>query len=167
MTDRTEKLIRSLTESGLTVGVAESLTGGALCAELIRPAGASAVVLGGIVAYATPLKARVLRVDTELLEAEGAVHPQVAAAMAAGVRDAVAINSVRADIGVSTTGVAGPDSDGGHRPGTVYIAVDSDHGSAVRELSLSGDRDAVRAASVAAAIDLVVEIVLHTGTSRE
>ncbi|WP_244971368.1 CinA family protein [Paramicrobacterium chengjingii] len=167
MTDRTEMLIRTLTESGTTVGVAESLTGGALCAELIRPAGASAVVLGGIVAYATPLKARVLRVDAELLEAQGAVHSQVAAAMAAGVRDAVAIDGVRADIGVSTTGVAGPDADGGHPPGTVYIAVDSDHGNAVRALSLSGDRDGVRAASVAAAIDLVVEIVLHTGTSRE
>ncbi|WP_166981570.1 CinA family protein [Paramicrobacterium fandaimingii] len=167
MTDRTALLIRSLTESGLTIGVAESLTGGALCAELIRPAGASAVVLGGVIAYATPVKARVLHVDAGLLAAEGAVHPRVAAEMAAGVRDAVAVEGRRADIGVSTTGVAGPDADGAHEPGTVYIAVDSEHGSAVRALKLSGDRDAVRAGSVTAALNLIVEIVLHAGAPRE
>ncbi|GAB2521869.1 CinA family protein [Paramicrobacterium agarici] len=167
MTDRTAALIGALTTRGLTIGVAESLTGGAVCAELIRPAGASSVVVGGIVAYATSLKARILQVDPELLAAEGAVHPLVAAQMAAGVRAAVAVDGVPSDIGVATTGVAGPSSQDGHEPGTVYIAIDGSHGSVVRALSLSGGRDAVRAATVLAVIDLLFERVIENGADGE
>lgn len=167
MSARTPELIEAFTASGLTLGVAESLTGGALCAELIRPAGASAVVVGGIVAYATALKARVLGVEASLLEAEGPVHPEVAAQMAAGVRSVVGSEGRATSVGVSTTGVAGPGPLGGQRPGTVYIAVDSTRGSAVRALTLYGDRDEIRAATVDAAVELLSDIVLRRRSNGE
>ncbi|MCW4458262.1 CinA family protein [Microbacterium sp. MPKO10] len=167
MSTRTPELIEAFTDAGLTLGVAESLTGGALCAELIRPAGASAVVVGGVVAYATALKASVLGVDASLLEAQGPVHPDVAAQMAAGVRSVVGSGGEATSVGVSTTGVAGPGSQGGQLPGTVYIAVDSTRGSAVRALSLHGDRDEIRAATVDAAVELLSDVVLRRRPNGE
>ncbi len=110
--------IAALTARGQTIAVAESLTGGLVAAALTAVPGASAVVRGGVVAYATDLKAELLGVPADLLERYGAVHPEVAAAMAAGVRD-----RLRAGYGLATTGVAGPDPAEGKPVGTVYIAV--------------------------------------------
>jgi nicotinamide-nucleotide amidase len=98
--------------------VAESLTGGMLCSALIDVPGASAVVRGGVVSYATDLKHRLLGVDAGLLAANGPVDPDVATQMAHGVRERLG-----ADWGVATTGVAGPDPQDGIAAGTVYIAV--------------------------------------------
>ncbi|SEC10181.1 nicotinamide-nucleotide amidase [Paramicrobacterium humi] len=162
MSDDTAQLIADLTAAGATVAVAESLTGGAVCAELIRPAGASAVVVGGIVAYATELKHALLGVDDKLLAEHGPVHAEVAAQMAAGVRRALAADGAAATIGVSTTGVAGPDPQSGQQPGTVFVGLDSDERSTVVPLTLSGDRDGIRAATVAAVIEL-----LSTTINRE
>ncbi|MGE9695504.1 MULTISPECIES: CinA family protein [unclassified Streptomyces] len=105
-------------EAGRTLAVAESLTGGLVAAELTAAPGASAAFLGSVTAYETELKHRLLGVDSALLAREGAVHPEVAAQMAAGVRDALG-----ADWGAATTGVAGPEPQDGKPVGTVYVAV--------------------------------------------
>nr|WP_253376306.1 nicotinamide-nucleotide amidohydrolase family protein [Okibacterium sp. HSC-33S16] len=151
-------MIAELAAAGLTVAVAESLTGGLLAAELIRPAGASAVVLGGVVAYATELKHNVLGVDADLLATHGPVDPDVARQMAAGVRRALAVDGREADIGVATTGVAGPDPQGGKQPGTVFVGVSSAAGERAIELRLSGDRMAIRTGTVRAAVDLIADV---------
>jgi nicotinamide-nucleotide amidase len=156
--DRTAAVIRHLTARGLTVAVAESLTGGLLAAELIRPAGASAVVRGGVIAYATAAKGSVLGVDAELLAEHGAVHPLVAEQMAAGVRRVFAADGREADIGISTTGVAGPDPQDGKQPGTVYLGLSLAGGTRSIGLSLTGDRDVIRRDTVTAAIDYLIAI---------
>ncbi|MET4639679.1 nicotinamide-nucleotide amidohydrolase family protein [Mycetocola sp. 2940] len=159
--DRTAALIRHLTARGLTVAVAESLTGGLLAAELIRPAGASAVVRGGVVAYATSAKGSVLGVDAGLLAEHGAVHPLVAEQMAAGVRRVFEADGREADIGISTTGVAGPDPQDGTQPGTVFLGLSLAGGTRSLGLHLTGGRDAIRRDTVTAAIDYLIAI---TGT---
>lgn len=150
-------LVADLAARGLTVAVAESLTGGLLTAELIRPAGASAVVLGGIVAYDTELKASVLGVDSDLLEREGPVHPQVAEQMAANVRTVLAVGGRPADIGVATTGVAGPDPHAGQPVGTVYLGLSAGDGAQSRLLRFDGARDQIRAQVVSAAVAWIAE----------
>jgi nicotinamide-nucleotide amidase len=146
-----------MTHAGLTLASAESLTGGALAARVVDVPGASVVLRGGVVAYATELKAQLLGVDQGLLSRQGAVDPDVALAMASGVR-----RLLGADVGVSTTGVAGPDPQDGVAPGTVYVAVDDGRGEPqVRRLELAGSRDVVRSQTVAAALRLVVEVLDH------
>lgn len=155
-------VVELLTARGLTVATAESLTGGLVCAALTDVPGASLVVRGAVVSYATEVKADVLGVDGALLAARGAVDPDVAAAMATGVR-----RLLRADLGVATTGVAGPTPQDGRPVGTVHIAV-AGPGEGVRHapLSLRGDRAAIRAATVEAALRLLLEVVEHAGPGR-
>lgn len=148
----TEVVVRALIDRGLTVAVAESLTGGLLTAELTSVPGASAVVLGGAVVYATELKHTLLGVDADLLAAEGPVHPEVARQLATGVRERLAVAGSPADIGVATTGVAGPDPQGGRPVGTVYVGVASDAGARSIRLALSGDRDGIRRQTVVVAV---------------
>lgn len=157
----TEELLAELAARGLTVAVAESLTGGLLTAELIRPAGASAVVLGGAVCYATELKQRLLGVDAALLEREGPVHPEVAAQMADRVRRALAVAGRAADVGLATTGVAGPEPQDGHPAGLAYVGIAIGDRIDAIELRLGGGRDAVRAAVVDRAIAELAARVLR------
>jgi nicotinamide-nucleotide amidase len=149
------EIVALLTASGRTVAVAESLTGGLLAAALTAVPGASAAFRGGVVAYATDLKASVLGVPSELLERHGAVHPDVAAAMAAG-----ACRRMAATIGAATTGVAGPDPADGQPVGTVYIAVsigpDAAGGAAVRSMALHGSRDEIRRETVTQCLRLLL-----------
>lgn len=152
-------LISQLTRRGLTVGIAESLTGGLLVAEFIAVPGASAVIRGGVVAYDTHLKHTLLGVDPELLAAHGAVYPDVAVEMAQGVRRATAIDGVPADIGLATTGVAGPDPQGGQAPGIAFIAVSTDAGSTVRALALGGSREAIRRQVVSESLRQLTEVL--------
>jgi PncC family amidohydrolase len=133
-----------------TVAVAESLTGGLVAATLTAIPGASAAVRGGVVAYATEIKASLLGVPADLLERHGAVHPEVAAAMAEGAR-----LRLGAAIGVSTTGVAGPGPADSQPAGTVYIAVSRERETAVRALTLSGDRHHIRVATVERSLELL------------
>ena len=142
------EVIETLIERRLTIAVAESLTGGLLVAELIKTPGASAVVRGGIVAYDTRLKHSLLGVDAGLLALHGPVHPDVARQMAAGVRAALTVDDLPADIGISTTGVAGPDPQGGVAVGTVFVAIALGIDIHVIKLSLDGDREAIRSAVV-------------------
>lgn len=140
-----------LRASGWTIATAESLTGGLVCAALTAIPGASATVRGGVVAYGREQKVRALGVDDALIERVGTVDPDVALAMARGVCAAL-----DADVGVATTGVAGPEAHSGHEPGEVVLAVVSPRGSVHEQVSLGGDREQVRADAVAAALRLVV-----------
>lgn len=152
-------VLSALDERGWTLGVAESLTGGALCAEVVSVPGASAVLLGGVVAYATSVKATVLGVDAELLARRGPVHPQVALEMAGGVRRVVSVDDRPADVGVSTTGIAGPDSPDGQPVGTVHIGIVTPNGAQARAFRFRGDRDSIRAQTVAAALEALLDLV--------
>lgn len=143
-------VLAGLARRGWTIGIAESLTGGLVVASLVSVPGASAHVRGAVVAYATDLKQSILGVDAGLLAAHGPVHPEVAAQMAQGVRRVTG-----ADVGVSTTGIAGPDSPDGQPVGTVHIAVATPDGAQVRSLVLPGERDSVRRGSVRAALEAV------------
>ena len=143
--------IERLTSARQTIAVAESLTGGLVTAALTSVAGASLVLRGGVVAYATELKAELLGVPADLLARHGPVHPDVAAAMAAGVRQ-----RLRATYGLATTGVAGPGPADGSPQGTVFVAVAGPAGVAGRGLRLTGDRQAVRSGAVEAVLSLLV-----------
>ncbi|MFJ3028785.1 CinA family protein [Curtobacterium sp. NPDC087080] len=146
--DLARRVVAALTSRGETVAVAESLTGGLVVSALVGVPGASAVVRGGVVAYATPVKASVLGVDADLLAADGAVDPEVARQMASGVRTALAVDGVPATWGISTTGVAGPDPQDGKPVGTVFVGIASAERSVAVELHLEGDRAAIRSATV-------------------
>ena len=143
--------IERLTAAGQTLAVAESLTGGLVTAALTSVAGASLALRGGVVAYATELKTELLGVPADLLARHGPVHPDVAAAMAAGVRQ-----RLRATYGLATTGVAGPGPADGRPQGTVFVAVAGPVGVAGRGLRLTGDRHAVRNGTVEAVLSLLV-----------
>ena len=159
------QVVGLLTRRGQTLAVAESLTGGLVVATLIAVPGASAVVRGGVVAYLSDLKADLLGVDPDLLAARGAVDPEVAAAMAIGV--AVRL---RADYGLATTGVAGPDPQDGHPVGVVHIAVAARDG-AVSPLARTFDpglgRQGIRAATVAAALESQTPARRYTASERK
>lgn len=145
-------LVELLVSRGLTVAVAESLTGGAVVDALVGVPGVSACLRGGVVAYATDVKEAVLGVDGRLIAAHGAVHPQVAVEMADGVR-----RLLTADLGVATTGVAGPDPQDGQAPGTVHVAVVGGPGTLVasRRPDGRGDRTALRVEARDAALRLL------------
>jgi len=152
-------VVAMLIERGLTIAVAESLTGGLLVAELISVPGASAVVLGGVVAYNTELKHTVLGVDADLLAEHGAVHPDVAAQMATGVRVALAVAAGPARIGISTTGVAGPDPQDGQPVGTVLLGFAVGDAVHTRQLALSGSRADIRSAVVSESLSELWQIL--------
>jgi nicotinamide-nucleotide amidase len=136
-------VIDALKERGLTLAVAESLTGGLLTATLVDVPGASAVLRGGVVAYATELKAQLLGVSAELLAASGPIDGEVARQMADGVR-----TRLGADVGIATTGVAGPDAQDGHPPGEVWLGFAIAGQVTAVGLALGGDRDAIRGDTV-------------------
>jgi nicotinamide-nucleotide amidase len=139
--------------SRLTVAVAESLTGGRVAAAMTAVPGASAVLRGSVTAYATDLKARVLGVDAALLSRVGAVDAEVARQMALGVRKLCG-----ADVGIATTGVAGPSEQDGKAVGTVYVAVvgPDPELSVVTPARFEGDRGQIQAAATRLALSSAV-----------
>ncbi|RZQ59860.1 CinA family protein [Amycolatopsis suaedae] len=145
-------VVTVLTRRGQTLAAAESLTAGLVCATVAEVPGASAVLRGGLVVYATDLKAELAGVDPDLLAARGAVDPEVAAGLAEG-----AVARCGADWGLGLTGVAGPDPQDGVAPGTVYLGLAGPGLRIVRDLRLPGDRAAVRAAAADAALSLLRE----------
>ncbi|MFK4227413.1 CinA family protein [Streptomyces sp. NPDC019890] len=145
------RVLALLAERGETLAVAESLTGGLVAAELTAVPGASKSFRGSVTAYATTLKRDVLGVDETLLAERGAVDPEVALQMAAGVREALA-----ARWGIATTGVAGPEAQDGQPVGTVYVAVAGPDGAQkVAALRLNGDRAEIRRESVRSVLELL------------
>ncbi len=156
-----------LAERGATVAVAESLTGGLLGGELTEMAGSSATFVGGVIAYSTPLKHALLGVPEDLLAAHGAVHPDVAAAMATGVRERLG-----ASYGLAVTGVAGPEPQDGNSVGTVHIALAEINGRVTgRSLNLPAPADGrrargpIRRMTVVHALDLLRRTLLSLEAS--
>ncbi|MHB1063387.1 MAG: CinA family protein [Georgenia sp.] len=148
--DPVTRVVDALARRGATLAVAESLTGGQVCATLVAVPGVSAVLRGGVVAYASDLKAELLGVDPALLAARGPVHPDVARQMARGA--AARLGATHA---IATTGVAGPGPADGHPAGTVHVAAHGPGAERVRSLVLAGPRTAVRAAAAAAVLALL------------
>ena len=154
--DPGKRIIDILAEKKQTIVTAESCTGGMVAAALTDIPGASAALYGGYVTYANAAKSRMIHVQARLIRDYGAVSNQVARAMADGAR-----NTARADYAVSVTGIAGPDGGSEKKPiGLVYIAVSSELATVVIEHRF-GDlgRDAIRKASVQAALDLVLQVL--------
>ena len=145
-----------------TVATAESLTAGLLCATIVDTPGASAVVRGGLIVYATELKHELAGVDQQLLDEHGAVHPDVAIQLADGAR-----NRCGSEWGIGLTGVAGPDPQDGVAPGTVHIGLSGPGVSTVRTITVSGDRKAVRFTAVEKALVLLSEYLLMTGDGNK
>ena len=164
------QVVRLLTVKGQTLAVAESLTGGLVAAEITAAPGASKAFRGSVTAYATELKHELLGVDATLLDQRGAVDPQVAAQMAAGVRKALG-----ADWGIATTGAAGPEPQAGKPVGTVFVAVDGPStdaseaasGGKVAALRLNGDRAEIRMESVRSVLALLLEELASEQTGNE
>jgi len=153
-------LIGVMAKAGWTVATCESVTGGLIAAALTDVAGASEVVRGGLVTYATDLKSRLAGVDPGLIAAHGVVSGEVATAMAAGASEACG-----ADWAVAVTGVAGPGAAEGCPAGTVWLAITGPGVSETALLRLAGDRADVRRQVVTAALDrletLARAAVLH------
>ena len=150
-----QDVLRALAERKLTLAVAEGDTGGLLLDRLTAVAGSSAVVLGGVVAYHDGLKRGLLEVSDDVLRERGAVSAETAEAMAGGVR-----RLVGADVGVATTGIAGPGGATASKPvGLAYVAVAAADGALVREHHWQGDRAHNRQASANAALTLIWDLV--------
>jgi nicotinamide-nucleotide amidase len=138
-------------ERSLTLATAESITGGLIGARLTDVPGSSNVFLGGLIAYSNELKQRGLGVPAETLAAHGAVSAETAEAMAAGAR-----RELGADVALADTGIAGPDGGSPEKPvGLVYIAVDGPDGARSERFQLLGDRESVRARTVALALHML------------
>jgi nicotinamide-nucleotide amidase len=149
--DQLEDVVgRMLRDDKLTLAVAESLTGGGLAERLVRLPDSSDYFAGAVVAYTAEAKGEVLGVSRETLEGPGMVSEECAREMAAGIR-----GEFRADVGVSTTGVAGPAPLEGHPPGELFVAVSSDRGEEARHVQAPGDREQVRRWAQQAALDLL------------
>jgi PncC family amidohydrolase len=145
----------ALRARGWTVAVAESCTGGLLGAALTAVPGSSGYVRGGVIAYDNTIKTGLLDVDAGLIAGHGAVSEEVAAAMARGVRE-----RLDADVGVGITGVAGPGTEEGGKPaGLVYVAVATPEAERVVRLEGDRGREGNRAAAVAAALTVLVDMV--------
>lgn len=149
------EVLSMLVRGSATVAVAESLTGGLIGAAFTSVSGSSKAFRGGVISYATDVKRELLGVPGELLRREGAVHPEVAAAMATGVA-----RLCGATYGLAATGVAGPEPQDGKPVGTVHIAVSGPDGKIwARELTLDGSRERIRVETVDEAVDLLAGVL--------
>ena len=145
-------LAERLVRSGQTLATAESCTGGLIGHRVTSVSGCSAYYLGGVIAYAYRVKIDELGVDPVTLDREGAVSPTVAGQMARGVRERLG-----ADIGVGTTGIAGPTGGTADKPvGLVYMAVCDGRGCRVERHTFKGGREAVKDAAAEAALRLIL-----------
>jgi nicotinamide-nucleotide amidase len=156
------RVLAELGRRGETLASAESLTGGMVGQLLTDVSGASASYLGGVISYATRLKTTLAGVDSATLAELGPVAERTAAEMARGVA-----KRCNADWGIATTGVAGPDAQAGHPVGQVFVAVShqADGLIRVKELSLHGERAAIRQQAAVAALTLLAHALGLTGSS--
>lgn len=150
---REEVLVELLKERKLHVSTAESCTGGLIAATIINVSGASAVLDQGLVTYSNEAKERLLGVQGKTLEAYGAVSPETAEEMARG-----AAASAGAEVGISSTGIAGPDGGTREKPvGLVYLGCFVQGNVTVKKCMFSGNRGEIRRQSVEAALDLALD----------
>jgi PncC family amidohydrolase len=155
-----EELVLDLCRArGWTLATAESCTGGLVAARLTPVPGSSDVLLGAIVSYANEVKERELGIPHELLERHGAVSAETAEAMAAGVRE-----RLRADVGVSVTGIAGPGGGTAEKPvGLVYVHAETTEASHGIEFTYGQDRDSIRRRATVAALHLLRRLLTQSG----
>jgi nicotinamide-nucleotide amidase len=152
-----EVVARELTLNNTTIAVAESCTGGLLAQRLTSIAGSSSFFLGGVVCYSNERKTAWADVPPELIATKGAVSPEVAVALADGIR-----RQVGSALGVGVTGIAGPGGGSEEKPvGTVHIALAHMAGVVERALTLPGDRDAIRWQASQVALDMVRMYLLY------
>jgi nicotinamide-nucleotide amidase len=146
-----EVVARMLTENRATIAVAESCTGGLLAERLTNIPGSSSYFLGGVVCYSNELKSALVDVPAELIESKGAVSPEVALALAEGIR-----KRTGATIGVGVTGIAGPGGGTPEKPvGLVHIGIADDRGPRERRFQFPGDRERIRMHASQTALDSV------------
>jgi PncC family amidohydrolase len=151
-------LLSALARQGWCLGTAESLTGGMVGQAITAVPGASASYAGGVISYNDREKTALLGVPAGLLKEHGAVSAEVAEAMAQGCRERLNVQ-----VGLATTGVAGPASDDRGTPvGTVFVACAAPHACTVERLLLDGDRHHIRVESTRAALRLAIQIVAAT-----
>ena len=155
------QVVSLLATTGQTLATAESLTGGLIGATITAVPGASKAYLGGLITYATELKAGLAAVSADVLAQFGPVSPQTAEAMAAGVQQVTG-----ADWAIAVTGVAGPDPQDGHQPGEVWLGLSGPAGvRSVSRMDLTGSRDQIRSATVSAALAELVKALGDFGAS--
>lgn len=152
-----EVLVRMLKEQKMTIATAESCTGGLLAGRLVNVPGVSDVLHAGFVTYVNEAKKELIGVSEDSLEAYGAVSAAVAEEMAAGCA-----NKAKTDVGVSVTGIAGPDGGTEEKPvGLVYVACSIHGKTKVKELHLTGNRSKIREYAVAKALVLLRDCMLE------
>lgn len=160
MNEHAVRVIKTMTERSLSLATAESLTGGLLGATLTTVPGASAVFVASVTAYASTAKTALLGVQKDIIAENTVVSEAVALAMAVGLQE-----RTRADWVIAVTGVAGPDPQEGHAPGEVFICVQGPRVasfaqfSQVQQFHFEGDRDAIRRATVDAALEMLLRVV--------
>ena len=149
------QVVRTFLEKNLTLGTAESLTGGMIAASVAGVSGASAVLMGGVVSYDARVKHELLGVAQEIIDTVGVVSEPCARPMAQGARAALKV-----DVAVSATGIAGPTGGTAETPvGTVFIGVAWAGGVKVDECHFTGDRQSVREQSAAHALAMALEVI--------
>ena len=152
----------ALIENRATIAVAESCTGGMLAERLTNVPGSSNYFLGGVVCYSNELKTSLVGVPPELIESKGAVSPEVALALADGIR-----KRTGATIGVGVTGIAGPGGGSPEKPiGLVHIAISDERGPRERTFRFPGDRDRIRIQATQTALDTVRRYFLFPAHGR-
>ena len=144
-------LIKKLQENNLTIAVAESLTGGLVAASLTEIPGASKVFKGSITAYADEIKQNILNVKDETITNFTSISEQVALEMAINVR-----TIMKSDIGISTSGVAGPEKSAGFAPGLVFVAISIGDHNMCQKLEITGDRSKIRNQTVQELLQLTL-----------
>ncbi len=149
------KIVSLLKKNGASVAVAESITAGGLAERITEVPGASDVFIGGVVAYSDAMKTALLSVPKRLITKHTAVSEEVAIAMAQGTREIT-----KATYAIATTGVAGPGTAYGQKPGTVWVAIASKKQTQTIALALAGDRETVRNATITSAIAAFERILL-------
>ena len=152
------EIVAALRAAGASVSTAESCTGGLVAARITSVSGAPEAFGHGAVTYCNEAKNKILGVKKETLDSFGAVSAETAAEMAAGVR-----KIMNAEIGVSVTGLAGPNGGEGKPVGLVYVAVNSDNYSEVTENHFSGDRISVRNQAADKALELALRAAKKLG----
>ena len=146
---------RLLRDSGGTLAVAESVTGGGVARSITAVPGSSRYFLGGVVCYSDRVKQQEVGVRPETLDRYGAVSAEVAAEMAAGIRERLGSRW-----GLSVTGYAGPEAGGGQPPGQVFVGLSGAGEPRAESCSFPGDRDAVRLRAVRGSLDLLRRALL-------
>jgi PncC family amidohydrolase len=159
VTDLLKRVHLLLRSAGHTVATAESLTGGRLAVALTDTPGASETFLGGVVTYATELKASLLEVDQQIIEEHGVVSPECAKAMASGIRALAG-----ATFGIATTGVAGPTDQEGKPPGTVFVGIAGPGLLEAVALELPGKREQVQERTVREALEAFESVLRREET---